>query len=330
MLDLNFVFDFVHEHFGDITISKGGTHFNFRCPYCGDSLKNLKKKRFHLQYKSDDEIVFNCFNCPARGNIFDLYAHVNGITPEEAYKKLTKFNADELAKYLKNKGKSKIAKDIDYTSYQDFGEFLRTKCLSIHSPASGFVDKKLIEILKGFIEERKISHDKIYICHSGRFEKRIIIPIFYNKICVFYQARRINETQDPKYLNPSVEKENIILNKDKFDRNKFIIVTEGILDSDAAGTQGTTCLGATINDLFFEELLKYTDKGIILALDNDKTGLEQMEKIMKNSIYNKKLLYFFLKEYKDLNDFHIKNDDIDVYKYVVDNRLSYLGAYTKF
>ncbi len=328
MLDLEFVRSFIMEHFPNVSVSRNGTHFNFRCPYCGDSEKSKRKKRFHLQYNNEDTIYFNCFNCPNSGNFYDLYGFVEGISSEEAYKKLKKFDSESINKYLKNKNQT-FKKEIDYNKHENFNDFLKNDCLNLNSVPDGHYQKKLLEYLRFFKESRKLNLD-LYVCFKGVFEKRIIIPIIEKEVCVFFQGRRILESQNPKYLNPSIEKENIILNKDKFDPEKFIIVTEGILDADAIGTQGTTCLGASISDEFLEELFRYTKKGVILALDNDKTGKEQVLKIFKESKFNKKLFYFSLEKEKDLNEFKVNFPDVDVYNYVKDNALSYLEAYTKF
>ena len=328
MLDLQFVHSYVLEHFPNVSVSRNGTHFNFRCPFCGDSDKTLKKRRFHIQYKNEDVIYFNCFNCPESGSFYDLYAYIEGISSEEAYKKLRKFNPESIKDRLSSKntiGK----KDIDFSKHENFNDFLANDCLKIDSIPSGYYQEKLIEYLRFFKSSRKIDTE-LFVCYKGRFQKRIIVPIIENGICIFFQARKILETQEPKYLNPTVEKENIILNRDKFDQEKFIIVTEGILDADAVGYQGTTCLGASINDQFISELFKYTKRGVILALDNDKTGKEQIQKIFKDSIHNKRLLYFTLEHEKDLNEFKIKFPGTDIYKYVIENALSYLEAYTQY
>lgn len=328
MLDLQFVYSFIIENYSNVSVSRNGTHFNFRCPFCGDSEKSSRKKRFHVQYNSDDSIFYNCFNCPAKGSFYDLYAFNEGISSEEAYKKLKKFSSDTIKRTLTSKTES-YKKEIDYSKYENFNSFLEKDCLSLDAIPNSYYQSKLLEYLKFFKESRQIS-SKLFICHSGKFEKRIIIPIFENDICIFFQARQILDSQYPKYLNPTIEKENIILNKENFDKEKFIVVTEGILDADSIGHQGTTCLGASISDDFLSELFKYTNKGVILALDNDKTGLEQLEKIFKKSSYNKKVFYFTLDKEKDLNEFKINNPHVDVYKYVKDNALSYLEAYTKF
>lgn len=327
MLDLEFVRSFVHENFSHVSVSRNGTHFNFRCPFCGDSEKSKRKKRFHLQYNNDESTFFNCFNCPATGTFYDLYAHMEGISSSDAYKKLRKFDCETVKKSLVQKSTYK-EKTIDYTKHDNFNDFLKNNCLSLESIPTSYYQSKLIEYLKFFKESRQITTE-LFVCHSGIFEKRIIIPIIENGVCVYFQGRRILETQYPKYLNPSVEKENVILNIRHFNPEKFIIVTEGILDADAIGYQGTTCLGASIDDIFLSELYKYTNKGIILALDNDKAGQDQIQKIFKESKFNKKLLYFTLDTEKDLNEFKVNFPDVDVYKYVKDSALTYLEAYTQ-
>lgn len=327
MLDLGFVHGFVQENFPNTLITRNGTHFNFRCPFCGDSEKNKYKRRFHLQYDSETDIYFQCFNCYIKGSFYDLYAEMSGVSSEEAYKELNKFNADFIKKRLleKNKIDKKI---LNFHTSNNFSSFLKKKCLKEGDKTDSKIDEILLEALRRFKEKRKITNE-LYVCNSGTFNKRIIIPIFEDGRCVFFQGRRIVDTMEPKYLNPSTEKENIILNKGIFEKDRYIIVVEGILDAFTIGPQGTTCLGAHISDAFIGELFKYTDKGVIIALDNDKTGIQRMYDIIKKSDYNKRLNYFFLQNYKDLNEAYVENDISDIYKYVVDGMDSYLNAYIK-
>jgi hypothetical protein len=56
MLSLEFVTEFLMENVENIDILKSGTHFQGRCPLCGDSKKSKKKKRFHLQFESESSI----------------------------------------------------------------------------------------------------------------------------------------------------------------------------------------------------------------------------------------------------------------------------------
>ena len=74
MPTLEEVNQFMFENFEKVGVSKGGTHFHARCALCGDSKKSKSKKRFHLQFHSEDCIVYNCFNCEQNGNFYKLYS----------------------------------------------------------------------------------------------------------------------------------------------------------------------------------------------------------------------------------------------------------------
>lgn len=327
MPDITFVYSFVQENFPNVSISRNGTHFNFRCPFCGDSEKNIRKKRFHLQFKDEESIYYNCFNCNTSGSFYDLYGMIKGISSTDAYKDLNKFNPEIIKSRVKNSS-YKSKEKIEYLPKNCFNDFLEKECIEDIATPNGLVETSLHNALLKFKEERRITQ-KLYVCKEGTFQKRIIIPVFDNDKCVFFQGRRILETMNPKYLNPSVEKENIILNKDNFERDKFIIITEGILDAYSIGNQGTTCLGASIPDDFFEILFTYTNAGVILALDNDDVGKKEMAKTIQKSSFNKRLYYFMLNDYKDLNEFYVKTGCPDVYKYILDNKYDYLDAYIK-
>ena len=330
MPDLGFVSSFVQESFSNVLISRGGTHFNFRCPFCGDSKKNNHKRRFHLQFTSETEIFFNCFNCETRGNFYDLYGHIKGYSSKEAFSIINKFNPELIRKQLLNNSFKQNSQNEASSILTNFDIFLNRFCLKEDSVINGFKEKILIDKLVEFKSQRGIENYPCYICKQGKFDKRIIIPIIENNHCVYFQGRATSNDIEPKYLNPSVEKENIILNKENFDRNKFIIITEGILDALTFDNQGTTCLGSVVKDSFLKELFKYTNKGVILALDGDETGKKKMLKIHSESSFKQKLLYFFLDTYKDWNEFHTKMPTFDLYKYVTENSKTYLEVYSNF
>jgi hypothetical protein len=118
------------------------------------------------------------------------------------------------------------------------------------------------------------------------------------------------------------------LNKNKFDRDKYIIATEGLLDAYSIGHQGTSYLGGYISDDFIKKLLKLTDVGVILAPDNpsiDKRGKEAISKFMKERISNDSRIKFFIypsNSYKDINNIVAKDKIDDVYRFVAENSYS--------
>ena len=46
-----------------------GIQIRTRCPFCGDSQKNINTGHLYLRINPDDNlpIVYNCFKCPAKG-----------------------------------------------------------------------------------------------------------------------------------------------------------------------------------------------------------------------------------------------------------------------
>ena len=58
------------------------------------------KKRFHLDYKNGRP-VWHCFNCGASGGFISIYCQVKGISPEQAYKEIYKYDSERLKNQLK-------------------------------------------------------------------------------------------------------------------------------------------------------------------------------------------------------------------------------------
>jgi 5S rRNA maturation endonuclease (ribonuclease M5) len=136
---------------------------------------------------------------------------------------------------------------------------------------------------------------------------------------------------EPKYLNPFVNKSSIILNKNNFDKNKYIIITEGLIDADAVGQQGTSILGKELSLEFVDIIKQYTDVGIIVVMDNDEDGIKKLYDYTKK--YNTLKYFLMPKNYyvKDLNDLvtqNIINRD-NIYNFILENSFNSIKARTK-
>lgn len=321
MPTLDQVTEFLCDNLEKTTISKQGTHFHSRCPFCGDSRKSKSKKRFHLTFHSEDNIEFNCFNCPESGNFYKLYAYVTGITEKEAWKKFNKFDKNQIEERIRSKSKTNQKTQKEQKNpLPNFINILDNCIPSDKEPKGGSISKKYYEILQDFINKRKITQT-VYYCFDGRYSHRILIPVWVgDDKLVYFQARRTDEKQEPKYLNPSVEKSSIILNINKFSRDKHICITEGLLDAYSIGDQGTTVLGKELNSYLIDTVRKCTDEGIIIVYDNDKDGTEKLLNTVED--FTNEFLYFLVpkkhKKYKDINEIHV-NENINMYGYVLQN-----------
>lgn len=332
MLNIEIVREFVYEHFIKVTESKNGHHFHCRCPICGDSKISKSKKRFHLDFNGGNPI-YNCFNCNSSGSFLQLYSYIKGLTINESKKELYKYNSNNIIQILSKKKRDKIVEEIEYENF----DYILNDCIDLDEEAEGYIKKSYQKLLKEFINNRHIpKNTKLYVAYKGKFQSRIIIPIYdkYDNI-IYFQARRLFKEMPKKYDNPALKKGSIILNEYKFDKDKYIIVTEGLIDAFGLGDNGTSALGKNITKEFIERLLKLTSKGVIIALDNDEDGLKSLKSFMKDNKYNKTVKYFlFPREYaafKDINTYVTKrNKSIkETYEFVVKNSYSFTTTYLK-
>lgn len=330
------IFSELGSQIENVLIKDYGKHFHGRCPFCGDSKKNKNKKRFHLKYNNGNP-GFNCFNCGVHGSFIELYSYMKGISIHETIKILNKFDIKDIKNRLKTKkNKKETIKKPDF-------KWILKDCISDDKNTNSLYLNRYIKYIKDFKIKRKIPKEKkIYFAYKGEYEGRIIIPIFENKKLIYFQARAISNNIEPKYKNPplnnlSFRKENIIYNYKNFNKNKPIIITEGLLDTISIGNQSTTILGSSITNNFIDNLLKLTNKYLILAYDNDKKGLKELTNFLINSEYSKIMKYFLmpneLKIYKDLNEVLIDdknniNNRNELYNIVLDNSYNKLTTLT--
>lgn len=320
------VYDFFIENFPGFKVT--GNRFRSRCPLCGDSKKSLSKKRFTLTYFNPEKIYWHCYNCDKKGKDFlSLYCALTGMTKIEAINKFRKFDSDKVKKLLKPEEKQiPIEEEIKATT--DFS-YILDDCLSESDSPDGIKQKILKQKLLEFKVQRKIK-DNLYVAYKGIFSNRIIIPVFESNKLLYFQGRAVSKEIIPKYLNPSFNKSSFIYNKENFDKEKSIIVTEGLLDAMSIGNQGCCCFGASVSDGFLEQLFKLTDKNVIIAFDNDKQGKISTLKIIKESSFKNKLLFFVMpekyKNIKDMNELKISEFEEDLYSFIVQNSFELFQA----
>jgi DNA primase len=333
-ITLESVTEFVYEYCENVKTSKGGSHFLARCPICGDSKKSKSKRRFNLDYNNGNPI-YNCFNCGDSGSFITLYSKLKGVSISEAIKELRSFNPDHLIQKLSNHKKDDVLEEGE--THYEYHDYILSDCVSPTEKVDGYLKAQYQRKLNSFIKERNIISNKVFMAYKGYYQGRYIIPVYDSENhIIYFQARASLDSMEPKYINPTLSKGKIILNKHKFHKDDYIVVCEGLLDGMSVGNQGTSCLGKEINDDFIKELQELTNKGIIICFDNDKDGLLSLLKMITNKIISFNNVLFFLfpykyKMYKDLNQFSVceRINNNDVYRFVVVNSYSASNAYAK-
>jgi len=320
MIEYQTITDFLSEY-GQLYIK--GNNIGMRCPLCGDSKKSKLKRRFSVTY-DNGSAFYNCFNCGRTGTFAELVSELKGIPIGDAIRSIEKVEFEDIEKRLKQ---PELASDeIDeVTETEDLNHIL-FDCISIHSEVSSYIDKQYKKCLEQFIKDRRIPNEyDVFVVTKGEYKNRYIIPVHHWGDIVYFQARAINNDMEPRFKNPMVEKSNIIMNIDFFKRDKYIIVTEGIIDAMMIEQhQGTCVLGGSVSDDFLSVLYKSTNKGVIIAVDNDERGQKERDKLIKNSKYGKVLRYYITPEgIKDLNEYKIKKNIENMYEQIVSDSMDY-------
>lgn len=307
-----------------------GSEFIGRCPYCGDSKKSNSKKRFHLNYKNENSVYFHCFNCGITGSFIDLYCYLKNISKSDALSQFKKEQFNSIKEKLKRT--IRVKEEIKENVKNNFN-YILDDCISLEYKGNSIIKNSYRERLEQFYKERAIDFSqKLFIAFQGKYKGRIIIPIFSGKDLVYFQGRTLINSEI-KYINPKAEKSLIIFNADNFDKDKNIVIVEGLLDAISIGNNATVALGKEISDEFLTELYKYTNKDIIIALDNDASGKNSTKELIKKSKYANKLKYFiFSNEHinntKDFNELKLKEPSCNIFDYINKNSYSKLGYIT--
>lgn len=327
MIYFQTVIDFLQEY-GQLYIK--GNKINMRCPICGDSKKSNRKKRFWATWSPDGTCCINCFNCGYSSTFAELVSRLKSIPLHEAIRFVESIDFNDVPKLL-----NKEVEIIEENKFIEgecttFNEII-DDCISIDDVCDGYIQKQYQDKLNEFIKNRLISSDyKIFIAFKGDYKGRIILPIYRYDDIIYFQGRSLFES-DVKYKNPEIDKTGIIMNLEYFNKDKFIIVSEGIIDAMSVEYhQGTSVLGGSFNDQLLSILFNLTNEGVIFVSDNDERGNKERLKIINESYYNKKLFYFIPPNpCKDINDIKRKIKPTNVYDYIVNNKMDYFTLLIK-
>lgn len=241
--------------------------------------------------------ICKCFSCGASYDIFDLI----GID----------YNVDSF------KEKLEIAFQLYPNIDADINDFFYTDTKDIEIVDYSNYYKKCYENIEktDYLLKRKIDCKLIDKYRIGYDEKKNMIVFPINNNCYF--ARGIDNNVKTKSRGTSyIWNEDLLKNND----NKIIYVTESIIDSLSLETIDSDVKTIALNGLpNYKRLLKIVKENdyngcLVLAFDNDKTGLSYQE-IVKNELSKIGVRSFSItlissiSDVKDLNEALINNKE---------------------
>lgn len=296
-----------------VPLTKKGKSHKCVCPFHDDHDPSMSI--------SEDKQIYHCFVCGAGGNAYHFVQNFEKISFMEAVAKVAKMANVELDYDITsatNKPKDphiealhKVCQEaIAFCSYELQGveakpimEYLHSRGLSdavIQKFELGYhpKDNRLYQFLhaKKYKDSDIVDANLAWITPQGIkdvFTHRIMIPIHDAQgNPVGFSARRVDSTQEAKYVNTSetdvYHKGNLLYNyhraKESAKRAGKVIVVEGAMDVLAFEKAGITYSVATLGTACTKQqlrLLRYLGVKIILCYDGDKAGQEATYKFYK-------------------------------------------------
>jgi DNA primase len=237
---------------------------SFDCPNCS-SMKGVDydgKGNLEINY---DMGVYNCWSCSetheTKGKIYNLFKEYadNSILKKFVSGKF-KFTGDYY---------NSIEKPIQKETFELPKEYLSLHNLQKYKDFSNAFNY----LYSRNISDEIIQKYKIGFCLDGLYQNRVVIPSYNidNELNYFVTRAISPKVKKFKYLNPEIDKTQIIFNENLINWEKPIFLVEGAFDHIVV-PNSIPLLGKKMYDKLFNDLYFKAKNYIIIALDSDAYG----------------------------------------------------------
>jgi DNA primase len=257
--------DFITKVFGEGSLSNQGANISVVCPICVQ-----KKGSFHTKRKlviRTDNFLLHCWSCGYKSrNLVDL---------------IRRFHSSYFTEYLNRfvgvqqlKFKTDIPTEIEFRLPNGFHllaveEFDQKLELAYRSALNYIAERFNTTVDK--LDRSLLWYWKFGISLEDKgFINRVIMPSFTSDGELNYFTGRSYINATPKYMNPQVQREDVIFNELNLNWNEPITIVEGPFDLIKCNLNATCLLGSefTTDYKLFLMLVKHKTP-VILALDPD-------------------------------------------------------------
>ena len=290
--------------------------YTFRCPICGDSKKNRNKTRGYI-YSVKANTNFKCHNCGASMSLNNFLKHVDPVIHKQY--SLEKFKEGHT-------GRNFVVKEpVFQFEAPKFKSKIKLPKASENPNSAGYLIARRLdptqfyyaEHFKKFVNTLKPTFDD-----TEYDEKRIIIPLYYEKKLIGFQGRSINPSP-VKYITVMLDDDAPkIYGLDEIDKSKPVYVTEGPFDSTFIRNSIAMC-GADAN------VSRWRIDNPIWIYDNEPRNTEIVRRIGKTIDSGDSIVIWPSDiDDKDVNDMVMSG--LDVQSVIELNTYSGLEAKLKF
>ena len=311
--------------------------WNFSCPICGDSKKNLSKARGYV-FQKGTNLFYTCHNCGVGTNLGNLIKQVDPSLHKEFVLERYKSGESGFSNFkdpsfdipspkFGKVEKTKTFQNAEWVDKLPSGHFCLTYINSRQLPKEVYNKLLFTPKFKDFADEVFPKHGKDKLVNDAR----LIIP-FYNQYDELIGiSGRALETSDYKLryikIRPSDTSEKLLYGLDKIDLNEPVKIVEGEFDSMFL----KNCIASGDSSLVITADSIQSDNKVLI-FDNEPRNKE-IVKLMGDAI---KLNYHVVIwpdtiEEKDINDMIKSGKSADeIEKIISSNTFCGLQAQTKF
>lgn len=256
----NHIFNILERFLGECrghNEEKGQTKFD--CPACSADKympEGDGKGKLEINYKKG---VFKCWVCSHTNNmhgpierLIKRYGNKTILRDYTLVKPDTRYESNEI---LETNGEISLP-----------DEFIP---LSKGNSTKQYFNYALKYLKDRGIDDKIIEEYNIGYAAEGKYRGRIIIPSYdeYGELN-FFVSRTFRRWVKPKYLNPDVEKQNIVFNHNRINFDSTIYLVEGPFDHIV--TPNSICLlGKTLPRKIKNILLENANTDVVIVLDPD-------------------------------------------------------------
>jgi hypothetical protein len=246
-----------------------GGQYQFNCPICSAEKGVRTDNKYNLEVNLDKN-VYNCWSCT------DNHGSI---------KKLVKLwgNKDQ-----KKRLKILLPDEVTTISDDKFEKLdgLPKEYIYLGSNYKSSLKEKAITYLKNrglgleFIEKFKLG-----FAEKGKYSGRIILPSYDENGNINFFTTRTFTSQTPKYLNPKVEKSDIIFNEHLLSWYSTIYFVEGPFDH-LVVPNSIPGLGKIMSDDIFKKVSDSACADLVILQDGDawKDSVELYKKLNQGKL----------------------------------------------
>ena len=310
--------------------------WNFSCPICGDSKKNLHKARWYV-YKKGNNLFYSCKNCGIGTSLGKLLENVDGTLYKEYILERYKSGESGFSNFKEptfnvpsprfdKLDKPKIFEHAEFCSNLSSEHFCLAYLKNRQIPKEFYSQLLFTSHYKKFIDALVPNHGKKLIDDA-----RVIIPFYdvYNNLIAV--SGRALETSDKtlRYITirTTDNEEKLVFGMDRVSVHEPVRVVEGPLDSLFV----KNCVAsADANLAIVAENISAGKK--VLIFDNEPRNKE-IVKLMQESIKSNHNIVIWPNtiQAKDVNEMVMSGISVDEIESIISsNTFSGLEAQTKF